>query len=587
MSSDVQDMLATRKQLEDEIATHAQAIIDLRGRLNTMTSIARLPPELLSEVFLHVVRDSYYTDLSPNYPPYGTARFYNWVKVSHVCRSWRAIALGTPRLWGHIILTKRPVVEDILARSKKAPLLVRACILSSTDERAQLLENVLQDSSRLQELRLSGPARLLQELCPKLTGPAGKLETLVLAENAAYSHAYTPNVGDTALSAALFEGQLPLLRSLEIRRLVFNWKNPVLSSTLTSLVLAGRFDSQSMLGSFDQLLVTLETMTHLESLEIEDAIPRLPSETVALPTPERKVALPRLRRIALTGQCLDCANLTQHLSLSPTARAALVGRGSNNSRELIRIMGEHIARYKPLLTARISSSYNAQLHLRGWRALVDPSAAPEPCIELRIDALSYPSLASHLVHDTKVLAQVRTLEIASQYTDWRWKVVFAGMPKLRTLSMSYNPGEEFISALSKVLRGKKGRSPSMILPDLRVVKFTQTRMCRGDYDEDEDGPDFLDRLEDWLIMRCNYNLPIDELYLAGCTNFTEDEMDRLVGLVPTLDWDGMVEFDSGSEEDEDEDEDEEDEYDDPYYDDMIDYDYDFDGGYDGDFFGFY
>lgn len=565
--SDGKSAAITRKALEAEIAAHAEAIIDLKGRMNTLTAIARLPPELLSEVFLQVAKGYYDQHADCHHLYYRASRFYEWVKVSHVCRGWRAVALNTPRLWGHIILTKRAVVSDVLARSKKAPLLVCASLISNSDERMRVLEDVIQDPSRLREFRLSGPARLLQDFCPKFAGPASNLETLVLSDNA--SHSYLQGVGDTALSPELFEGQLPRLRSLEIHKLVFSWRLPVLSSGLTRLVLAGRLDSQSLLGTFDQLLATLENMSRLELLQVDDAIPRLPAETTTLPTPQHTVTLPRLRRITLTGQCLDCANLIHHLSLPPTTRIKLTGRGHNGGKELIRILGGYVGRSDPLLTMRISSAmYSSQIQMRGWRTLVDPtSLAPEPCIELCIDALVHSRLANEFIGSSKMFTQVRRLDIETAFHCWRWKDVFSGMPNLRTLSICGNPKDELITALSTVRRGKKKRPPLMVLPHLRVLKFTDARMCSTDYD---DPPEFLDLLEDWLLMRCNYDLPIEKLYLTQCTNITEEDVERLDQIVPYVEWDGVVEFESDDEEEEEE---EFDAYD-PYFDDEFGYDYD-------------
>ncbi|KAH9857358.1 hypothetical protein C2E23DRAFT_807649 [Lenzites betulinus] len=564
-------LFTTRKALENEIATHTRAIIDLKGRLNTMTTIARLPPELLSEIFLQITKEAYDDHRDCHRPYYGASRFYAWVRVAHVCHSWRSVALNTPRLWGYVILTRRQVVEDVLALSKKAPLLVSASLMNTADERAQIMDKIAQESARLQELRLSGPARFVQDLCSKLTGTANILETLALSDNGDHFHS---NAGDTTLSAVFRRARFQRLRSLEMRRLLFNWAAPIFSSSLTRLILSCSSGSQSLIGSFDELLSALQTMHNLEFLELEDAIPPLPVGVTALPTPQCTVALPKLRRITLIGQSLDCANLIHHLSLSPTTRTTVVGRGNGGAQQLISVVGERVVRDKPLLTVRLSRMYGTKLQLRGWRKVVEQGAL-EPCVELQLDALAYPSLASHLVRDSKMLPKVRNLEIDSQYHDWRWRDVFTGMPNLRTLSVCGDVRNDFVAALSVTRKGKKNRPPSMILPHLRVVNFTGTRMCNPDYDH---VPEFLDKLEDWLLLRCNYNLPIDKLRLTDCLNFCEEDAARLDGVVPYLDWDGLEQYESEDEEDEDEDED-------MFYEEGWDYDY-YDDYY-GDPWGFF
>ncbi|KAL7280717.1 hypothetical protein ACG7TL_005659 [Trametes sanguinea] len=548
-----------RKALEDDIAVHEQAIIDLKGRLNNMTTVARLPPELLSEIFLHLAEMSYNEVGSSYHPAYVSARFYAWVTVTHVCRSWRSVALSTPRLWGHIVLTRSSIVEDVLARSKKAPLRITGYLMSSHDEKAKMLKSIMQESSRIKELRLSGPASSFRDLFPKMMEPATILETVVLSD---CSHG-APFINANDINQPMFRPELlPRMRELEIRRLIFRWDSYTLSPQITRLTLSGRLDSQSLLGTFGSLLSTLDQMPNLEHLELEDAIPRLPDTTKTLPAPERTLSFPRMRRLILIGTSLDCGNLLNHINVYSGMRPKVVCRGNNGSQELIRVFAAHVVRMDPLVTVQLSrGAYGGKLHVRGWQTLVEPTD-PNPTVELQVDALACSALASYLVRDSKMFTKARVLRADAEDHDWRWKDVFAGMPDLRELSITGDPQDQFITAVSAPHKSKKHRPPTLVLPHLRVLKLTNTRLCSPDYDQP---PEFLDRLEDWLIMRCNYNMPIDELHLTCCVNLTEEDVERLIEIVPYVKWDGIVEFES--EEDDEEDED------DPY--DYDDYDYDY------------
>ncbi|KAI0630511.1 hypothetical protein C8Q77DRAFT_1133458 [Trametes polyzona] len=533
---------ATREDLESEIATHARAIIDLKGRLNTMTTVARLPPELLSEVFLHVTRDAYAIYQSSNHLHYGAARFYAWVKVSHVCRSWREVALSTPRLWGHIILTKRSVVEDMLLRSKRAPLSLSAAIFSSKDDRTRVLEQLMQETPRIKELRLSGPVCLLQDFCAKLTEPANNLDTLVLSDNA--SHTY-PLLSNNALSQTVFPGKLPYLRTLEIRGLVFDWTVPVLSPTLTRLVLVGRMDSQSLLGSFNQLLTVLDTMPGLETLVLENAIPRVSSEVTTWSTPQHTIALPQLHELTVHGQSFDCANLINHLRLSSSTHVKLTCRGSPGAQELIGVLKEYATRTSPFLSVHLFRPCITKLQLKAWRNLAEPRPAL-PCLELHVEGMNS-ATTKYLVRDSSIIARARNLEIVcEQVAGWRWADVFAGAPNLRSLVVVGDPQDEFLITLSTPHKMKKNHTSTMLLPLLRVLKFSGTRLCSPDYDRDVE---LFDRLEDWLLMRCNYNVPIERLQLDACVNITHEDIGRLFGIVPYVEWDGLVQFDSDLEAD--------------------------------------
>ncbi|KAI0330905.1 hypothetical protein GY45DRAFT_680779 [Cubamyces sp. BRFM 1775] len=566
-------LVIARKAIEDDIFEHEKAIIDLKGRLNTMTTIARLPPELLSEVFLYVAKAAYEDPRASYNRYYHSSIFYAWVSVTHVCRNWRAIALNTPRLWGHVVVSKKSVVDEMLARSKKAPLFVSAHVISPEDERSKLLKSIGQDASRLQELRLSGPVRVLQDVLRQFTEPSPALERLIVSESV------PPQYWASDTSApSMFQAQHPSLRYLELSRLIFSWTNSLLSSSgVTHLKLVGRLDSQSMLGTFEHLLSAIEQMPRLEVLDLEDAIPRLPDDTKTLPTPQRTLSLPRLQRLSLSGNSLDCGNLLNHLSFPSGTRLKFIGRGGVGATELLRVVSQHLRRSEPLRSARLCRMYTGRIEANGWREVLDPKRSKHPCVELQVDTLACSSVASYLVNASKIFAGVHNLDVEALDHNWRWKDVFAGMPELRVLAVSGDPQEQFIQAISATRKGRRNSPPTLVLPHLRVLKLEDTRMCSPDYD---DPPEFLDKLEDWLIMRCNYDLPIDELHLDNCLNLTDEDVERLDEVVPYVKWDGMVNFESEDEEDE-----EHDDFDEYPYDD---YDYDFDGDdYFGDPWGFF
>ncbi|KAJ7192831.1 hypothetical protein GGX14DRAFT_506305, partial [Mycena pura] len=64
-----------------------------------------LPPEIVAEIFLLVCEASFLQDSS-------------WIACSHVCSSWRQIALDTPLLWAHAVFKSRAWVDACLERSK-------------------------------------------------------------------------------------------------------------------------------------------------------------------------------------------------------------------------------------------------------------------------------------------------------------------------------------------------------------------------------------------------------------------------------------------------------------------------------------
>ncbi|KAL4255543.1 hypothetical protein AB1N83_011660 [Pleurotus pulmonarius] len=69
---------------------------DLTTFSNTQAPISKLPPELLGEIFVLAKSrkgDSYHPIVLD------VALGQRWSNVAGVCRDWREIALGAPRMW--------------------------------------------------------------------------------------------------------------------------------------------------------------------------------------------------------------------------------------------------------------------------------------------------------------------------------------------------------------------------------------------------------------------------------------------------------------------------------------------------------
>jgi hypothetical protein len=107
-------------------------------------------------------------------PPYNRVQ-YSWIACSHVCASWRQIALDTPLLWGHVVFESRAWVSTCLERSKSSLLIVTA------DTRLAVVETLVCDVLKMTEriarihLRFSVLSQLILDLLP---GPFPRLTDL-------------------------------------------------------------------------------------------------------------------------------------------------------------------------------------------------------------------------------------------------------------------------------------------------------------------------------------------------------------------------------------------------------------------------
>ncbi len=534
-----------RRDIEDDIERHAWAIINLKRRLNTLTLLAGLPTEILSEIFLHLARDSYENQQQFTYPSY-PLRSLTWI-----CHSWREVALNSPRLWSYIVLTHRRFVSEFLARSKSAPLWITAALLLCGDEKFKIFEEVLHgESQRLTELRLSGPLRTLLDACQKLES-ATLLETLVLTSSA-------DTLDPTHIPHTVFSLSLPHLRAVEIRRLGISWDHPIFSANLTRLVIHGRPIAQDLIGTFECFLSVLERMPDLQVLDLEETIPPLPAgNTESLPPVSRKVALPHLRHISLVSTHLECANLLNHLTLPKDVRLHLVGRCSKAHRQdLIEVVKEHLSRSLPLQTLRFQGiffPYGLNEVLNGWRTLVDLDEVVFSAEPLSSHLhLNVPRGALDLMSNTTVFANIQRLDVGPGLNNSEWELLFMGIPNIRILSLRGDLKDDFAEAFSYVLRGHS--KPIMVLSSLEVLKLRDIRLKLTMQVDEDTGTEFLDQLVDCLIKRCNYGVPVQELYLTECVNTSKEDVRRLEEVVPDVKWDGI------EKEDEDESEDEIDQY---------------------------
>ncbi|KAI1793446.1 hypothetical protein LXA43DRAFT_942252 [Ganoderma leucocontextum] len=544
---DIEVVANARKQLESEVAKHVDAIIDLKGRMNALVPISKLPPEILSAIFTEVAI-KHYTG-RPSRPCYGAATLpYKWITLTHVSRSWRTIALNTPRFWSRIVLSRPDLTREILARSKNAPLWVTANMSYVDEPQRALLDTIMKESSRLKELSIAGPARVLENLYPRWTGQANVLESLSLSDNNVFDSVRIPILHEHPSVPVLFQGITPNLRRLTIHHIAVGWDNPIFCSTLTSLTVVFKRDNISDRGYFGQLMRALANMSALESLELNEGVPPLKDPRNLLAS-VRRVTLPNLRKLSLISDALNCADFLRFVTLPPNTHLLVTGRTpERGAEELVRAFSQHLARSKPLLTARLAPVNSAQVYVRGWWTFLEGDivdrSLPAPDVELYLDALPHSRVMEHLMTRATFLARVRRLEIQPSFSPWDWHGLFTRAPELRVLSVSGHPEGEFLAALSKVQRedgeqqpqSGQGQGRRILSPELHTVQMSGVRFGCAHSDH---APAYLEEMVDWLMLRCNEGAPIATLELRECINAGARDLNRLREVVADVVWDGQ------------------------------------------------
>ncbi|KAF9074108.1 hypothetical protein BDP27DRAFT_1416432 [Rhodocollybia butyracea] len=232
----------------------------LKLQKSLLSPIHRLPPELLTEIFIFIVEENPVTFGDHHFPATRLDAF----RISHVCCWWRTLVVSQPILWSFIsvrigsgrIPTKRNVsFRDIIPRSGSTPLNITlefSC--NGTFERDFAVRSILNDlvaqANRWKHLKLL----------------SFRWDSMYQFERALMSgHALT-HPGDTAANTS----PLPLLESLTIsaESMLAHVKSFICCPRLRELHITGYSASAS---TTVDLLHALDTR-NLTILEIKAAL---------------------------------------------------------------------------------------------------------------------------------------------------------------------------------------------------------------------------------------------------------------------------------------------------------------------------
>ncbi|KAI0742720.1 hypothetical protein C8Q80DRAFT_928278 [Daedaleopsis nitida] len=104
-----------RTSIETAVEAYSHALVKLREGLNALTPIGRLPTEILGRCIVFLAQDTFDAHVHRG------RGALSWIPASHVCGSWRAVALATPGFWASIRYHNMESFRVLLARCKSAP----------------------------------------------------------------------------------------------------------------------------------------------------------------------------------------------------------------------------------------------------------------------------------------------------------------------------------------------------------------------------------------------------------------------------------------------------------------------------------
>lgn len=320
--------------MREEIAVVEGKLQQLRASFNSQSSVGKLPPEILSQIFLihaaMVREERIITRASDKAEDLVHRSYYGWLNVSHVCRQWREITLGCVKLWTWLAFDPRMPDEFLQAAIKRArdlpftlvmPLFNRTsyCHGCLSVDRFQehvdsAIDNLHKLFPRCQELTILIDWDEDDHIWEYLDGPADLLE-IVHIEAVGSARVTEMHSPFPILPERFLASHTSRLHSVFVSGVAIDSPNAMFSASLRHLEISDcEFDAENTLQPF---FLTLRATPFLETLKIS-----WPRTFLLDPTPSEgheTVTLPHLRQFHITAACSRVTALLLHIHVPRTA----------------------------------------------------------------------------------------------------------------------------------------------------------------------------------------------------------------------------------------------------------------------------
>ncbi|KAF8164302.1 hypothetical protein BJ912DRAFT_890029 [Pholiota molesta] len=574
------------------------SLLALKSRRNASVPISRLPPEILCNIFS-------FAQVPGIYSMSRKVELSKWINLTYVCRHWRSVAVNAPSLWVDPPIGNVKWVAEMLRRSKESSLVIKIDC-----DRMLGMELALGDIHRTRELSIqhisSDTWNVIQGMIPV---SAPRLERLCLVGQHAISYyggvAHSP--APISISEDILREAGPL-RQLELTHCALNWiSHSHLLCSLTHLKLhrLSHLSQKSTLEFMD----IFKIMPNLEVLDLSEAFPAYPT-VQHFSQLSKEVHFPHLRTLHIQDSITsEIKAFFRNVTFPPSTMVKIVyyesdsrwreGEDDNDDddepksldlSEIISGLARSYSKPHPeavfqSLILRRTSEYDVSdtgVRLNLFTEMVKDfdifchcKATPhlELVVECAIERQEFtqllndvctsgmlddiiqvclpekmPNLSSETIANTLgQLSCIHSLVVARDVTRTFLNAVVLGSH----VSAADASGSCKISEL-----GLSFHSLTSIF--LYYVNFVASHLVERPKHADAISTE---QLQDMLMHRCDFGVPIDKLFLHECVRFFAKDKELLREFV--VDVDGSPETHSSgdeSEEDEQMEEDEEDEY---------------------------
>ncbi|KAJ3517653.1 hypothetical protein NMY22_g13916 [Coprinellus aureogranulatus] len=483
-------------------------ILALKSSINTNSIMGRLPAEILANIFL--------TYASSCLAGRNHSR-YVWIRVTHVCRHWRTVALDCSNLWSTILPAKPELVEALLHRSRNASPLVDFGVggwktRTSLKTRIRILCGTFQPAFRCWK--------------PSFFGDGSDFR-------------FPPR--------SILQQGAPRLKELELCGCGIPWRDqPLQAPLLAKLYVSNNFEPRTPKEDrlMDLFIETLEGMPLLQEVNLQRSLPVGDNDS-------RRIRLPALKTLALAD---EVSTLTGFFQMLDKLEA-----------ESVRILSEDESVFSPapveeMLTAlatrwvipdgrgapkfqEVHHFYgDARLLLCAWleprpetpRTLFMSSKAPQPFV--------YDNMVTFMKHfDTSSILRMSFDSDICASTRLLGNQI-ATLRSLESILMTDEAMASLIDTLEEGVMAKTSRPriqachtpffPSLLSIQCKMFDFDPQRERAT-----ETTKRLARILKDWPET-----YPLRELSVVNCRNFTSEDYKLLRRELPkmTVTWDGAL-----------------------------------------------